>query len=463
MWPLKTILGFVLFWVGCLAAVVNPIWGAACYVLVYQIDPVHTWWGGPLAALGIRYSLCAMAFTLIGMVVARRRVPHHFPSWSGWEIGLLALVVVGLINTMLGVRFDEWAQFVFEKFWKMMVFVMVVGRLASSRANFQIILWALVVGSLYLGYDAYTAPSWEFAQGRLNRVGGPDFSSTSGLAAHMSAMLPLIAVAFLCSRHWMWRLTALLAGALSVNAIVLCRTRSAFIGLAAGTLVALLCAPKAKRYRIYCILALGAVAAFSLTDNYFWARMSTLADGETLVQEDVATRSRLEIWKTSGRMLLDHPAGVGVGNFTRMIGWYDEDYHLRASHNTVILCFTELGVQGGIIFLGLVAGSLWHVRQCSRLAPRCAHPVETMYMSYGLLIAFATYFVTGLGTERLYCESYWWMLMLPVCLHRIVRTEIRELEAEPELARHHRQHRRHPRYGHEHAPALPLGGYETYA
>jgi len=83
-----------------------------------------------------------------------------------------------------------------------LLFTLVLGRLAASRKNFHIVLWTLVAGSLYIGYDAYTAPARSFVLGRLERIGGPDFSTTSGAAAHLAAMLPLIGAAFLTSKSF---------------------------------------------------------------------------------------------------------------------------------------------------------------------------------------------------------------------------------------------------------------------
>ena len=45
-----------------------------------------------------------------------------------------------------------------------------------------------------------------------------------------------------------------------------------------------------------------------------------------------------------------------------------------------------------------------------------------------------TYFVTSLGTQRFYCESFWWVLVLPLALHRLVVAEIRAKAEEHELA-----------------------------
>ena len=54
MWPLKSIFFAFAFCAGCVMSLVNPIWGAVTYMMVYQVDPAVTWWGKPLMELGIR-------------------------------------------------------------------------------------------------------------------------------------------------------------------------------------------------------------------------------------------------------------------------------------------------------------------------------------------------------------------------------------------------------------------------
>ena len=245
MWAYKTILCVILFFGGGVFSLVNPIVGAVLYIMVYQITPNDRWWGLPLAAMGIRFSLLAVLFTLLGLVISPHKVPRTKPMFTPWEWGLILLLGFSALTTYtIGIGPHEGSIRTFEKFWKMILFVLVLNRLASTRRNIRIVLWSLVIGSLYLGHDAYTAPASWFWLGRLSNVGGPDFRTTSGLGAHLTAMLPLIGVLFMTTRQWHWRGLILLSGALSVNGIILCRTRSAFIGLIVGIAVALVSLPK---------------------------------------------------------------------------------------------------------------------------------------------------------------------------------------------------------------------------
>jgi O-Antigen ligase len=422
MWPLKTFLYFGFFWVTCAMALINPIWGVVNYMVVYQTDPTVTWWGAPLSDLGIRYSFTAAACTFAGLALARKRVPIVRPGFGWWECGILLIFAIACVSIVIGYGYSSGAQRDFSKLWKVLLFTLVLGRLAASRKNFHIVLWTLVAGSLYIGHDAYTAPARSFVMGRLERIGGPDFSTTSGAAAHLAAMLPLIGAAFLTSRNFYLKVLAAVSGAFTLNAIVLCRTRSAFIGLAIGALVALIAAPRAKRYRIHVLLVMGGIMAFSLTDDNFWKRMGTLTSAEAL-DNDLATTSRREIWATSFRIFIDHPTGIGVGNFQHVIGQYDYKHHKRSTHNSIVVCFVELGLQGGIVFLSLLVGSIVLIIRSSRTADDSDDPLGTRLLAYGLLISLVTYSVAALGTQRFYCESFWWVMVLPLALYRLVRVE----------------------------------------
>jgi O-antigen ligase len=447
MWPIKTTLYFVLFWAACLMSLVNPLWGVVNYMFAYQTNPTNTWWGEPLESLGMRFSFLAMLFTVLGLFLGRRHVPSGGPSFTAWEWASVSLVITAFLSLLLGVTFDHRSRNAIDKLWKLMLFVLILTRVGGERKNLRLIVWTLVVGSLYVGHDAYQANPSDFLFGRLNRIGGPDFSTSSGTAAHMSAMLPIIGSAFLCTPSWLAKGLAAVAGAFTVNAIVLCRTRSAFLGLAAGALAAALMAPRARRFRIHCLMGMALALSFSLTDEHFWTRMKTLFDRQVL-HTDMAAVSRTEIWATSVRILADHPLGIGVGNFARVITSYEPRYAKRSTHNTVVVCFVELGIIGGLLFLGLVGLSLYYVFACYRFADSTRNPLETRYLAHGLLVACVTYWVTGLGTERFYCESFWWVLALPVCLYRVVWAESRQ-EA--------------PAMSWESDGAIPALGQESYA
>jgi len=433
MWPLRTLSFSALFMGLCALSLVYPIVGAVNYIMIYQVDPSTSWWGKPLAELGVRFSMTAALFLALGMMANWKRLPQLRPLICTWQALLILLVVSAIVSRVIGVSVnDPRPNIILDKFIKLSVFALCLTHLGSTRRNFNIILWALVFGSLIIGYDAFNAPLDQFSSGRLDDVGGPDFRASSGLAAHMVAMLPLIGVAVLTARNWLWRIAALVSGAFTVNAVILCRTRGAFVAFLVGGAVAALMAPRRRRVRVYVAILIAVVASNALTDKHFWSRMNTLRNDEYMAQDTAATL-RKRVWAAAFTMVADYPQGVGCGVFPRVIAWYDVTIDNRDPHNTFIRCCTELGIHGAFIFFLLILTAFLQLHNCRRLAGQTRDPRATSLATYGIGLSMIMYLTAGMFTDRFYVESLWWVLAMPTCLQRAVRREVAEVAPEPEL------------------------------
>ena len=83
--------------------------------------------------------------------------------------------------------------------------------------------------------------------------------------------------------------------------------------------------------------------------------------------------------------------------------------------------------------LGLWLQSVRLLFRCTRLAHLTEHPLETQLIAYGLLVSMVSYFIAGLGTERFSCESFWWVMVFPLCLYRVVTREVTSRAEAPAL------------------------------
>lgn len=431
MLPWRSIAFLAVFFGASGLSLVLPIVGVSNYLLIYQIFPEHTWWHIPLEPMGIRYSMTAAVFMMSGMVLALPRMRSVRPALSVWDLSALGLVVVVGMCEFIGLEPTAASPGLVDKFVKMILFVFCMTRITTTRRNFSIVIWSFVVGSIYIGYDAWTAPPSAFARGRLDGVGGPDFRHASGLAAHMAMMLPLIAVTFMAIRSWLLRPIVVISGMLTVNAIVLCRTRSAFVGLCCGAVAAVLFAPKKRRMITLLAILIALWGTDKITDSLYWERMSTLQSKESISQ-DSAAMFRLQIWREARGMIRDHPLGVGIGNFIPTIGKRNPQLGRRAAHNTLVLCWAELGMQGITLFVILLGASFVQTWQCHQRAEQTHDPPWTRYMAYGLFISLITCMGTQMFTERLYTEAFWWILALPGCLKRVVIREAAEKRVRSE-------------------------------
>ena len=140
----------------------------------------------------------------------------------------------------------------------------------------------------------------------------------------------------------------LLIGALAVNTIVLTRTRSALVGIAAICFVGILSLPRGYRFKGFVAVLAGLVLSIQLTDPGWWHRMRTISD---YTSDDSAMR-RLEYWQASLEMVRDQPLGVGFGNFEEVVKRYVPNLAItRCAHNTYLEVLAELGLLGMLLLV----------------------------------------------------------------------------------------------------------------
>lgn len=419
---ITTILLLIGLVICCGGALYNPLIGIIGYILHYHISPDTQWWGASISHLGIRYSFLLVIFTGIGTILNRERLRYGNNLLVRHEWLFILFVAIVWLSLFVGLPIDRNPAGIVDppeiKMLKLLIVVFLMTHIVTTIKQFNLFLLTIVLGVLFVGYQTYTAPSWSFASGRLEFIGGPDFREANGLAAHFAASLPLIAVYFVRS-GWLGRILATVTGVLAINGMVLTRSRGGFVALAGCMLIAGLTAPKKIRRAVFVGLLVVAIGGFALTDPYFWKRAETITASE--IQRDTSAQSRFDIWVASLKMLVDHPLGVGTGNFPDSIYFYLSQQWKKDAHNTYVLCYSELGLQGIIVYGLLIFSAIRLLRRVRKEAqdlppePRKA----LLYMSYSVMVSLSAFLFSGLTMSRLYSEGPTWVLVaLPVCLWR---------------------------------------------
>ena len=420
--PIKTVIFLIAFAAACGGALYMPLIGILGYVLHYQVGPEQQWWAESISHWGLRYSLAIAVFTGAGIFINRRRLRYGDRLLSGHEWLMILFVVLTWLSLLHGlppagpIVPSDYQPY---KIAKVMVFCLMLTHVVTTQRELGMLFWAIVAGVAFLGVQAYTAPDWMFTTGRLNSIGGPDFREANFLGAYIVIALPIVGMQFMRS-GWVGKAACAVSGALGVNALVLARSRGAFVAVAATTVFALLIAPKKNRAYVYLATAVAVVGAYSLTDEAFWERTSTITATED--ERDQSAQSRIDIWKASLDMLSDYPLGVGAGNFQDTIGKYLPKYPIADAHSTYVRCYGELGIPG-IILLAVLVGSaariLWRTGKALEQLPPDRQR-DLRLMRFGLSASLVASVCGGLTMTLLWVEATWWLLAMPVCLWRAV-------------------------------------------
>jgi len=329
-----------------------------------------------------------------------------------------------IVSSATGGTWTDRTDFTLDKISKVILFGLMMGHVVvTSRRTWQIAL-LFVVMALYLGHEATNAPPGAFTNNRLDGIGGPDFRESAGLAIHLFALLPFVAVVFLQKNVWL-KVLAFLAGCYAVNGILLCRARSAFVAGVIVGVTAIWYIPRRYRRWVVGMLVLGCIGGFILSDSFFWNRMTTIFNSAE--ERDNSATSRLEIWSAAWLMVKDNPFGVGIGQFRNQIGRYasDDRLHGRDAHNSFVLCAAETGVLGLSAYLGALTIAWLTLGRANRRLRKVTNRDRLSLLIFANRLALLVYIIGGLFVSRFYTEGAWLFVILPACLDRAVENEIR--------------------------------------
>ncbi len=431
---LVLLLSFVFFSVGALFV---PMIGVVGYVLHYHFWPDNQWWGRELADWGLRYAftvgLCLLVGTLLNKhklkLCGRMMKPHEWLLVGFWLVALLSMATGVDLSLREADRLTQTT--LLDKLSKVLLFCLLMSHVVTTPKRVDVLIWAMILGTLYTGYQAWDAPVWKFSRARLDGIGGPDFRESSFLAAHFAIMLPLIGIQFLRG-GWRAKALCLLVGGFTVNGLILTRTRAAFLAVCVGAAAAVLLGLRGKRRKIVLYLLPGILAAALLTDGGFRERMRTITTDPT--EEDRSATARLHIWEAAGQMLAAYPLGVGIGSFGSELGRFNPQLARRDAHNTFVRCSSELGLPGALMLAMLIGSAFLCLKRAQFWAWRCPYTWQLRYYVYGVGVSLVVMLTVSMFMTQLYIEEFWWILTLPICVLRAAEFEYARARQEAVVA-----------------------------
>ena len=201
------------------------------------------------------------------------------------------------------------------------------------------------------------------------RVSGPfGASSASNIAsAYYASILPLfVSVAIFRKSHPWQRIFAVGCSFLVIFATFYTYSRQAYFIEALVLLLMVM-----RRHKILAIIL---VSVISLTYQLWLPDtvlqridMTEQVNSSGAVTLDASTESRLVIWAGAMHMLADHPLGVGLNHFHRLLHQYLPELPVADAHNFYVLFTTETGPLGLLVLVLLVVNLLRMARNVEKI------------------------------------------------------------------------------------------------
>ena len=434
MLPITTIVYLFLMFLCLLGSIFSsPIFGVIGYIGTYNINPGGQWWGIVVTWFyGLRYAMFMAIVTGLGIIIHRPKLKFK-RFFESQEILLIIFLAIIWLSNLMGIssRGESSLDILsliksgeFEnnsiKMTKVVIIIMMASHIVTDLRKYEAVIWTLIISGFYLGLQSYLNPQWY--GGRLEGWGaaGSDFSEANFLGAHYAILLPFIGAMFM-KGSWRSKIICLVSGIFVANAFILGRSRGDFLAMLIGLIFAIIFSIPGSRRKIFFWVSIAIVGSLFLVDPMFKERMSSIEFEKS--EMDGSSFGRMEIWKGSLSMALDNPLGVGEGNFKENIGRYIPYMGNRDTHNTLLRCFTELGVQGGFVLLLLIYNAFRILFKLKGDIKDSPNKNDFLWHIYSLKIALIIFLVAGIFITHTYIEEFYWLLMFPIFLKRSVENE----------------------------------------
>lgn len=337
---------------------------------------------------------------------------------------LLLLLGLWISLTVLTAVLPETSQDVYGNYWKAIVIAVLTTGLVRDRERFRQ-LYILIPFSI--GFLGAKRGLVGLLRGGIQYNDGPGglMKDNNSFALMLNMMLPLlVGIATTDERKWV-RVTAGLMAALCVPTILFTFSRGGLLTLCVVS--ALLLWRSKNRFVVAGLMGLALVALLAFTSASMMEKYRNRASSIENYEEDGSAQGRLNAWRTSWYVFLDHPVfGVGPNNLEVVFRRYSPSSdRFRVAHNAYFQVLAESGFPALLLFVGAIGAALWRMERFRKATPvRWAEVQARM-----LQVSIVAYMIGSLFLNTAYNEVIYHLIALTVCLEVVATAGERRAEA----------------------------------
>ncbi len=420
----------------------EPFVGVLFFALIAFVRLEVLTWG----MLDARFALTTSLVTLCSWLLRvrdPRETAKHIPI-QFWLYGIVVVTMVLSTAFAEASRRASWEST--QKFLKYLIFLFLMIQMINTPKRFrwfqEVLFWGVNFLAVW-GTDQYFRGNY-----RLENVGGGDFADSSGLAALLNLMFPMVLYRYYHPNKWI-SLSALIFGPLYLVVLTFTESRSGFLGAVVSLALMFALARKKSRWVLAAVPV--AVALSFVAPKEFTDRMETIFskdDPETGQKRERSADQRLKVWTVAWAVFKDHPIlGVGRQNFGRVHSWYaypiwygkiDDDLfadlfnRYRVCHSVILDILASNGLATFIPWsLMLISVPFSLARMRKKLGKR---PMDHFwrYQSHGLELGILGCFVTGLFQDLTELEVFYWAIMLAGIMPTVIDEWLKENPPPPD-------------------------------
>ena len=372
-------------------------------------------------------------------------------NWKEWPVRLvIGLGAAAVLSMPFGISFGGSASFIVNSYWKVIVLCLMVGAAVRSRDDLWTLVWAYVIAIGILSWMALTVFQMETTNG-FSRLGEGFTYDANDIGLVCVTGIPLCLLTLRTSRTT-GKVASLIILALACMAIARTGSRGAFMGIVTVALSLLLMARGIGFTKRVVIAVVGAgVLAVAAPPGYL-KQIGTITDPTADYNWTSRTGRKAVAMRGLGYLARNPVTGIGIANFNRAEGMLSDaaaDFEnggagvkWSGTHNSFLQATVEMGVLGGLLFVGVVGAGMASGRRVrARIGRGAAESDEHAFLQHVadfLPIAFVGFAVCAFFLGFAYMDLIYLLAAFAAAALGLARRATQPAHAAPPPYRHPR-------------------------
>jgi len=369
----------------------RPYIGLVVFSWLAYMRPQDLTWG---FAKYERWSFYVAIIMFLGYLAQRRKGPLFIPE-PRTVVFLILILLVGL-----GVLLHPHPTNVEYQTGRYVEFIKIIGiglfttGIVRNREQLRLLIWVIALSFGFYGVKNGIWGVMTFAREPILRGPGGLMLDNNDFSLALSMAVPMLWCIGTAEKRLVLRRAFLVCVPLTAFTVLLTHSRGGFLSLAAaiGVLVW-----RSRHRGLALVLTLFALPiAWIAMPTDMRERFESIADYE----EDGSANARFRSWAVAIRMAVDNPVlGVGMFNFRERYLDYQPDprptelagLDIFVAHNSYLQIWAETGTPALLLYLSLIAMSLftvWRVRKRAQRHFRTSWIIDYATMFEASMAAF---------------------------------------------------------------------------
>lgn len=311
----------------------------------------------------------------------------------------------------------------FDRFIKLLVFVILVAQTANDRLRFHTLVWMMVICMGYFAAKGALFTLLTLGQFHVQGLENTILEDNNHMGIALATTLPLILFLLGESKHRIVRAGLAILFALTIVAILGTQSRGAFVALV--VFAGFFWLRSKRKLSILAGLSLILVPAIIFMPSKWYERMGTIA----AASEDASFMGRVDAWVINTKLALAHPiTGAGLRNSYQpdIAAQVDPERaeSAKAAHSVYFEVLGGAGFVGLMIYLSLLASAFLAARSLHSRHRAPTADSSAARFGYFAQIALIVFCVGGATVSLEMWDGYLLIIALIAALTKVEKAGV---------------------------------------